>query len=226
MTAEPIHNAGRRVAAWLIALFCVSSATVLWFAPTAFAQNSAPVAADDTYSTDEDTTLTVAAPGVLTNDTDADGDTVTAILASEPAHGTLVLNADGSFTYAPEVSFNGIDFFTYRATDGPAVSNLATATIMVNPVADVEDLVGSVLALELPLGSERSLLAKLEGALRDIDEGDTGGACARLAAFINQVRAQRGHGIAEAEADELIAGAEALRDSLGCMQTGAGFGPN
>ena len=55
-----------------------------------------PVAADDSYATDEDTPLTVAAPGVLANDTDVDGDTLTAVLVTGPAHGTLTLNADGS----------------------------------------------------------------------------------------------------------------------------------
>src|SRR2546427_4283438 len=57
--------------------------------------NDAPVAAnDDTYTTPEDTQLTVSAPGVLANDTDADGDTLTAVLVSGPSHGTLTLNAD------------------------------------------------------------------------------------------------------------------------------------
>ena len=68
--------------------------------------------------TDEDTPLTVAAPGVLGNDTDADGDPLTAVLVSGPAHGTLTLNADGSFTYTPDANYNGPDSFTYKASDG------------------------------------------------------------------------------------------------------------
>ena len=64
---------------------------------TVTAVNDAPVAANNSYSTAEDTPLTVNAPGVLGNDTDVDSDTLTAVLVSGPAHGTLTLNANGSF---------------------------------------------------------------------------------------------------------------------------------
>src|SRR5207302_1728495 len=74
-------------------------------------------------------TLTVAAPGVLANDTDPDGDALTAVLATSPAHGALTLNADGSFTYTPSAGFSGSDSFTYQAYDGFLTSNAATATI-------------------------------------------------------------------------------------------------
>jgi VCBS repeat-containing protein len=96
----------------------------------------APVAVDDGYSIDEDNTLDVAAPGVLDNDTDADGDPLTAELVSGPSKGTLALNADGSFTYTPNANFNGEDSFTYVANDGLEDSNTATVTITINPVND------------------------------------------------------------------------------------------
>jgi VCBS repeat-containing protein len=96
----------------------------------------APVGVNDTYSTDEDTPLTVAAPGVLGNDTDANGDTLTAVLVSNPANGTLAFNANGSFTYSPASNFNGSDSFTYKANDGALDSNIATVTITVNAVND------------------------------------------------------------------------------------------
>src|SRR5436190_778330 len=70
---------------------------------------SGGIVADDSYSTPEDTTLTVAAPGVLANDTDVDADPLTAILVSSPAHGTLNLNSDCSFTYSPALNYNGPD---------------------------------------------------------------------------------------------------------------------
>ncbi len=79
-------------------------------------------AVDDDYTTDEDTTLVVAAPGVLTND--AAGST-TATLASPPSHGTLTLASDGSFTYVPQADFNGEDTFTYTGLNG----DLATVTV-------------------------------------------------------------------------------------------------
>src|SRR5439155_26212835 len=79
---------------------------------------SVGIVADDNYTTPEDTTLPVTAPGVLANDTDVDGDPLTAILVTGPAHGTLNLNNDGSFTYTPALNYNGPDSFTYKANDG------------------------------------------------------------------------------------------------------------
>ncbi len=97
-----------------------------------------PVAVDDSYTTNEDTTLTVPAPGVLANDTDINAaNTLTAKLVTGPVNGTLTLNADGSFTYTPNLNYNGPDSFTYLANDGSADSpTAATVTITVNPVND------------------------------------------------------------------------------------------
>src|SRR6266536_2635402 len=103
---------------------------------TVSAVNDTPAAADDAYTTAEDTTLTVAAPGVLGNDTDPDSTIVTAALASGPGHGSLTLHADGSFTYTPSANYNGPDSFTYRASDGTLTSSLATVTITVSAVND------------------------------------------------------------------------------------------
>jgi hypothetical protein len=95
--------------------------------------DDAPVAANDSYSTLLNTTLTVAAPGVLSNDGYLNGPMLTAALVSGTANGTLTLDADGSFTYTPNTGFTGLDSFTYRATDGLAPSNPATVTILVTP---------------------------------------------------------------------------------------------
>src|SRR5205814_88480 len=73
----------------------------------------------------------IPAPGVLTNDSDIDSPSLTAVKASDPAHGSLTLNADGSFSYAPSGSFAGADTFTYRASDGVAASAPVTVTITV-----------------------------------------------------------------------------------------------
>ena len=98
--------------------------------------NDAPVAVNDTYTTDEDTPLTVAAPGVLANDSDVEGNPLTMVPVNPPPHGQLIPNADGSFTYTPNPDFSGTDTFTYRANDGTASGNLATVTITVMPVND------------------------------------------------------------------------------------------
>src|SRR5678809_581026 len=66
------------------------------------------------------------------NDTDVDGNPLTAVLGTGPASGVLSLNANGSFSYVPNANFVGTDSFTYRANDGTENSNLATVTITVN----------------------------------------------------------------------------------------------
>ncbi len=100
--------------------------------------NDPPVAHDDVYTTAEDGTLTIgAANGVVANDTDIDGDVLgVAPLHTLPAHGSLSLNADGSFTYVPDADFNGTDSFRYRVNDGTVDGNFATVTINVTPVND------------------------------------------------------------------------------------------
>src|SRR5213075_3157179 len=98
--------------------------------------NDAPVAVDDSYTTAEDTQLTVIAAGVLANDSDVDGDPLSAILVSQPAHGVLTLNTNGGFSYLPATNYNGSDSFTYRANDGQADSGIATASITITGAND------------------------------------------------------------------------------------------
>src|SRR5262249_44797878 len=98
--------------------------------------NDPPVAVNDTFTTNEDTTLTVAAAGVLANDVDVDGDALSAILVSGPAHGSLTLNSNGSFSYMPAANYNGSDSFTYKANDGTGGSHNANVAITINPVND------------------------------------------------------------------------------------------
>jgi hypothetical protein len=90
----------------------------------------APVANPDAYSTPPSTTLNVAAPvGVLANDSDANGDHLTAQLVNTPTQGVVVLNPDGSFIYTPNFGAAGTDSFTYTASDGSSTSPPATVTI-------------------------------------------------------------------------------------------------
>jgi hypothetical protein len=90
--------------------------------------NSAPVAENDDFIGAE---LFVVAPGILANDSDPNGDPLSAVLKSEPSSGSLDFNPDGSFDYLPETDFSGVVAFTYHATDGLLDSNTATVTITV-----------------------------------------------------------------------------------------------
>jgi len=130
--------------------------------------NHAPVAGDDAYSVDEDGALTVS-PGVLANDTDADGDAMTATLVDDVSNGTLALGADGTFTYTPNADFFGTDRFTYRAGDGTDESNPATVEIEVRPVNDAPVAKADAFTVD-----EDGVLAEAEGVLaNDLDaEGD------------------------------------------------------
>lgn len=93
--------------------------------------NDAPVALDDSYIIGTGAVLSVDAPGVLGNDSDADSPALTAVLSSGPANGALTLNPNGSFQYQPNPGFSGIDTFTYQASDGQAGSNTALVTLTV-----------------------------------------------------------------------------------------------
>ena len=97
----------------------------------------ARTAADDTYATPEDVVLTELAPGGRGNDSDVDGDPLTAVLNTGPGNGTVVLNANGSFDYTPNAGFNGSDSFTYVANDGFIDSAIVTVTLTVNPIQDL-----------------------------------------------------------------------------------------
>lgn len=103
---------------------------------TVFPVNDAPVANNDSFTLAEDGVLQLTAPGLFNNDSDVDGDALQAFLVTGPAHGTLTLNGNGSFTYTPQPNFNGSDSFTYKAGDGTAFSNLATVSLTVTPVND------------------------------------------------------------------------------------------
>jgi VCBS repeat-containing protein len=101
--------------------------------------DNAPVANNDSYGVLVNSSLNVPAPGVLANDTDVDGNSLTAILASGPANGTLTFSNNGSFIYVPNSGFLGVDTFTYRANDGQSNSLPATASISVQPPALFSD---------------------------------------------------------------------------------------
>jgi len=93
--------------------------------------NDAPVARDDTVTTDEDTPITIS---VLSNDSDPEGDTLILVGANGASHGSLS-TANGTVTYTPESDFYGTDSFSYTVSDGTE-SATATVSVTVTPVND------------------------------------------------------------------------------------------
>ena len=101
---------------------------------TVNAINDAPVAVDDANTTNEDTPVSNT---VATNDSDTEGDalTFTAITTIPVSQGTLVLNADGTYTYTPALNFNGVVTLDYQVCDA-TLCDTATLTITVNAIND------------------------------------------------------------------------------------------
>ena len=93
--------------------------------------NTAPVAVADSYSTVRDIALVVPAAGLLSNDTDGQSDSLTALINAGPAHGTVTLAPNGGFTYSPAAGYTGADSFSYHANDGRLESNIVTVTLSV-----------------------------------------------------------------------------------------------
>ncbi len=98
--------------------------------------NYAPVALDDAYSLMRGDALNISEPGALMNDTDPDGDPISAYLVSDVASGTLTFSTNGSFDYVPAIGYIGTVSFTYAIMAGSSTGNTATATIQVlEPIA-------------------------------------------------------------------------------------------
>ncbi len=98
--------------------------------------NDAPVALNDSYSTNEEALLTISLPGILGNDTDVDLNSLIATFISGVANGILTFSVDGSFSYTPNLNFVGTDSFTYKANDGTIDGNIATVSILVSNTND------------------------------------------------------------------------------------------
>jgi hypothetical protein len=108
--------------------------------------NAAPSAQGEVYVlSDAGGNTAATVEGVLSSDIDPDGDPLTAELVSGPAHGTLTLHPDGSFTYLKGADFAGLDEFTYRSNDGLATSGIVTIRIVSYQASIVDKLYEQVL---------------------------------------------------------------------------------
>lgn len=100
--------------------------------------NDAPTANNDSFQVAEDAILSVSANnGLLSNDSDIDGDSLSTSVSRLPDNGTLSLDQDGSFSYQPNAQFFGTDSFSYQLDDGNGATDTATVTIAVAAVNDL-----------------------------------------------------------------------------------------
>ena len=127
--------------------------------------NDAPVAADDSDTTNEDTAVII---DLLANDTDVDGDTLTITGVGTASNGTVVDNGDGTVTYTPDADFNGSDSFTYDISDGNGGTDTATVSVTVDPVNDAPDAVDDSATTD----EDNAVIINLLGNDTDV-EGDT-----------------------------------------------------
>ena len=148
--------------------------------------NTAPVTVDDSYSVHAGQVLTVqAALGLLSNDSDPDGDTLTLLSIQSPTNGSFdVLAPDGSFTYTPDTGFVGTETLTYTIGDGVTITQgtlvieVTNATPVLHAIADQTALAGQTLQLTLTADDpdlvdtlRYSLLGGPSGALLDSTTG-------------------------------------------------------
>ena len=94
---------------------------------------SPPGPIDDYATTPEDTPVTI---DVLANDSDADGDTLSVTTVSDGAHGTVLINGDGTLTYTPAADYHGEDSFSYTISDGWGGEATGLVSVIVTPVND------------------------------------------------------------------------------------------
>jgi hypothetical protein len=119
-------------------------------------ENQPPDAVNDPIRVDEDNSVTF---NVLDNDSDPDGDPIVVTGHTQPDHGELIDNGDGSFTYTPEPDYNGPDEFEYTIDDGQGGTDTATVEIIVTPepTITVGDADGVIQNIDVPEGTDAVL---------------------------------------------------------------------
>lgn len=130
-------------------------------------------------------------------------------------------NGAGSVTGSHIYTSAGVYTVTMTLTDDDGASDTDTATVTVmGPVEAIQDLVSVIQDIDLPHGTENSLISKLENALKSLEKENEGAAINQLEAFINAVEAQRGKKITDDDADALIATAQLIIDLIGGEEPG------
>ena len=126
-----------------------------------------------TYSTVGTTPLSVAAPGVLSSDV---GTALSATLKTAPGHGSVGIDANGSFTYTADAGFSGVDTFQYTATDSSGLSGTATVTVQVTPAAASPDYTTAAdTTLTVPAGQGVAAVSDGSGLTASETSGPTHG---------------------------------------------------
>ncbi len=143
------------------------------------AVNDAPTLNADSFSLDEDLSLTklvTDSDQLLANDSDVDGDTLTVNTTplTNVSHGSLALNSDGSFSYTPNSNFNGVDSFTYQVSDGNGATAQASVSLTINAVNDAPTLNADSFSLDEDLSLTKLVTDSDQLLANDSDvDGDT-----------------------------------------------------
>ncbi len=133
-------------------------------------QNDAPIALDDNVIINEDSLAIIATSNILSNDSDAEGDSLSITIDSQPSNGTITFDGTGNYQYTPDANFNGIDSFTYTIDDGNGGSNTATVTIDVQAVND-SPVINNQQYTVAATASNGGNIGNINAS--DVDSGDT-----------------------------------------------------
>ncbi|MCG7536083.1 Ig-like domain-containing protein [Pseudoalteromonas sp. OOF1S-7] len=134
--------------------------------------NQDPIAFDNRYALAQNSVLTVSGAGLLVNDIDFDGDTLTVNTTpvTDVQHGTLTLNSDGSFNYQPDPDFIGTDSFEYRVEDGNGGSNTATITLLIE--TEVSNFPPVAVNDNYQTNEDEQLFVEIPGVLENDSDAD------------------------------------------------------
>lgn len=148
--------------------------------------NHAPTAASAAIATNEDTTSAPAIPSVTDPDEE---DTYTFAIVTQPANGAAAV-IDNALVYTPNLNFNGLDSFTFSATDSGGLGVIGTASVTVNPVDDAPTAANVNIVTD-----EDTQSAPVTPAVTDVDSGDT---------YSVSIDSPPAHGVASVSSNQLI----------------------